>query len=171
MRLNRVYIIGITGTGKTSLAKKLSSILKIKAYDLDDIFWKRKYDLKRDEKQRSKILNKIVKNKSWIIEGVYTLWVNNAIKKSDLVIWLNFPFYILAYNILKRFILRTGKHKESIIDLFLLLKYAYRYKKKDQKAGFYEYKELIENNKVDYIYLKNKKEISKFLNELNLNLN
>jgi adenylate kinase family enzyme len=35
----KIFITGISGGGKTTLAKKLSFFLKISSFDLDDIFW------------------------------------------------------------------------------------------------------------------------------------
>jgi adenylate kinase family enzyme len=81
MNYKRIFILGTTGTGKTHLAYLLSKKLKIKKYSLDDVYWKRKYDIKRTEKERDKELKKITKNKRWIIEGIYSHWPKKAAKK------------------------------------------------------------------------------------------
>ena len=59
-------------SGKTTLAKKISKKLNIQHYDLDDLFWERKYDLKRSHEECTKRLKKIAKKKQWIIEGVFS---------------------------------------------------------------------------------------------------
>lgn len=160
--MKRIYILGNAGSGKTYLAKKLSKILKIQDYNLDDIFFYRKYDKKRSEKNREKLFKSIYKKKKWIIEGGYLSWIEEGIKKSDLVIFIEVPFYKTIYRVFKRFKKRKGKHKETWKDVFILIRSAKRYKKK----GYYKHQELIQKHKAEVIYLKNKKEINKFLRNI-----
>jgi adenylate kinase family enzyme len=146
-------------------------MLKLPVYDLDDIFWKhgseRKYDVKRDEKERNKLLKKITKKDKWIIEGCYSSWIEDSIKKSDLIIWLDPKFYVLAYRLILRFFKRKLLlSKEGLRDLGLLLKYAKNYHKKNQPAGYHKHRELIEKNKLRFIYIRNKKELNRFLKEV-----
>ena len=63
----RIYIIGSTGSGKTYLARKLSLLFGIKSYDLDDIYWIKKYYKKRDENVKQRMLERIYQKKEWII--------------------------------------------------------------------------------------------------------
>ncbi len=54
MNLKRIFILGNMGSGKSTLAKKISKKLNISHYDLDDIFWSRKFNKKRNYKLRDK---------------------------------------------------------------------------------------------------------------------
>lgn len=162
---NRILILGCSGSGKTFLANKISKNLKIKTYDLDDIFFERKYDIKRNEKDRLKLLSKVTRAKKWIIEGVYSSWIDDAVKKSDIVILLDLPFRILAWRILKRFIKRSINRKEGFKDMLMLIKYAYKYKSKNQASGLHKHKELINKHSVKYIHIKNKNELNKLIKE------
>ena len=166
MIIKRVHIIGTCGSGKSFLAKKLSSLLKIKVYDLDDIFWKRKYDLKRDEETRAKLLKKIAKKDKWIIEGCYSSWAEESIRKCNLLIWLDLSTHILTYRLILRFFKRKEfKKLEDWKGLRLLLKYAINYHKKGQAAGYYLHKGLIEKHKASFVYIRNKKELNRFLED------
>jgi len=162
MVMKRIYILGNAGSGKTYLAEKLSNMLKIPNYELDNLFFYRKYDKKRSEKNREKLFKNICKKKKWIIEGGYLSWIEEGIKKSDLVIFIEVPFYKTIYRVFKRFKKRKGKNKETWKDVFVLIKSAKRYKKK----GYYQHKELIQKHKLKIIFLKNKKEINEFLKDL-----
>ena len=164
--VRRVYILGNSGSGKSYLAKKISKILKIPHYDLDGIFFYRKYDKKRSEKNREKLFENLCKKKKWILEGAYSSWVDKGIKKSDLVIFLEVPSYKAAYRTLKRFKKRKGKHKETWKDFLVLLRHIKRYKSKRYTKGYYQHKTLIQQHKAKAVYLKSKKEINKFLKNL-----
>lgn len=107
---NKIHIVGIYGSGKSTLAKELSKLLKIKTYDLDEIKYKRKYDLVCSVKERVKKVNKISKKNFWITEGA---WLRNAIelyRKADLVIFLDIPKWIIYKRTLFRHIKRKIRH-------------------------------------------------------------
>lgn len=170
MPLNRIYIIGTVGSGKSYLAKKLSEILNIKHYDLDDIFWAEKYNEKRNEKERNQLFRKLCNKKRWIIEGVYASWIEEGIKKSDEVILMDTPLHKLVWRLTKRQINRekskkkgTKRYKESFIGCIGLIKKAIKYKNKNYPRGYYKHKELIGKHKIDFVCLKNKKQANDFL--------
>lgn len=51
---NKIHIIGSVGSGKTTLARELSSKLNIPFYELDNVMWKRyeSGDIRRTEEGR-----------------------------------------------------------------------------------------------------------------------
>jgi adenylate kinase family enzyme len=166
-KMNKIYILGTAGSGKTYLAKKLSYKFKIKHYDLDDIYWSCKYSKKRDKREMKIKLNSLIKNKKWIIEGVYGSWIESAIKKADLVIWLDIPFRVLSWRIFKRHFTRLNKkNPESFKDTLGLIKYARKYKIENHSSSYKSHKDLLERNKIQFVILKSRKEIEKFLKEV-----
>ena len=73
----KIHIIGGPGSGKTFLADKLSRQYGIPHYDLDDLQWDNAandYGTKRDPQERAALLDQILQNDDWIIEGVYYAW-------------------------------------------------------------------------------------------------
>lgn len=166
MKLNKIFIIGGPGSGKTYLAKKLSEKLKIKHYDLDNIFWKRKYDIKRDEKEKIRLINKILKTKKGIIEGVYTSeWIRKLYKKTDLVILLDIKLPRLIFRILKR-LFKDKENKRNLKGTLGLIKFAKRYRSKKFDKGHQKHLELINKHKPNIIILKNKRQIKGFIKSI-----
>ena len=78
MKYNKILIVGGIGSGKTTLAKKISKILKMKYYEIDNIAYKRRdVHEKYKPNERDKKLKSIVKRKKWILEGFYDRsWVH-----------------------------------------------------------------------------------------------
>lgn len=132
----KIRIVGCSGTGKTTLAKELSEKYGIPHYDLDDFFWDntaRFYGTKRDNDSRDSLLNNIVEQDDWIIEGVYFSWCKQTFERADQIYVLDVPRKVYRMRIIKRFALRKlgmekGK-KESLKSLCSLLKWADNYSK------------------------------------------
>ena len=172
MKQRKILIFGATNSGKSTLAKILSKKLKIRHYDMDDIFWKRKYDQKRTDKQCEKLLKIKCKKKQWIIEGAYSRWVECAIKSADFIILLKIPLRKLVFRLTKRTIKRKlsrdrkKRNRESFKDYKLLLKFAKKYGKKNDIGGYETHKQLSEKHKKEFIILKNNRQIKKFLRDV-----
>lgn len=106
-RLNsKIYIIGSVASGKTTLARKLSNLLNIPWYELDEIVYLRlpNGDVKRTKEERDRIFNQVIYSDKWIIEGVYRECFKSGFVMADTIIFLNTPSYKRTYRILKRWI-------------------------------------------------------------------
>ncbi len=143
----KIHIIGCSGSGKTYLAKKLSKEYCIEHYDLDDLQWDNSavtYGVKRNADERRAMLQDILKNEDWIIEGVYYKWCKQCFADADKIYLLEIPRYKYRYRIIKRFVkrkigLEKGK-KETVKSLKELLKWTDSYNENDME----EIKKLLE---------------------------
>ena len=61
---SKVHIIGSVGSGKTTLAKNLSTKLGIPYYELDNVVWKRYADgdVRRTDQERDVCLRSIIRS-------------------------------------------------------------------------------------------------------------
>lgn len=139
--MKKIYIIGPVGSGKTTLAKKISSKLNIKMYELDKIVWNDDENIKRTDEEVLKIFNEIIKQDSWIIEDVGRTIFIDGLKMADIVYYIDLK-PILIY---KRCVLRWIKqkigtepynYKPTIKGLIQMIKWA---------------RQDIKNKKIDYI--------------------
>ena len=165
--MKRIYIIGPSGSGKTTLAKKLSKKLGIPSYDLDDIFWIKKPVKKRRESLLKPRLKKLIKKKKWIIEVVFSSWVRDAVKKSDLIIWVDLSSKVLSWRLFTRYFKKKFRKEEmgSFNDTLKLIKYSRLYGKK-QSHLYKFHKKLVSEVKNKVVNIKNNKQLNMFLQSL-----
>lgn len=162
---NRIYVIGIMGSGKTTLADKLSNKEKIKHYSLDDIYHIVKFTKKRSPKEREKKLNSILSKKKWIIEGVHNKWTENIFKTADLVIWLDLNPRFLIWHLFKRAFKREDD-KAKYEHLRDSMKYAITYRKGSKKYVWHT--TMIEKYKPNLVHIQTKRQLRIFLKDLTL---
>ncbi|WP_410982582.1 AAA family ATPase [Bacillus cereus] len=105
---NKIHIIGSVGSGKTTLARELSSQLNIPHYELDNVVWRRTKngDVRNTPKERDEQLYNIVHSNAWIIEGAHHTWVLQSFQKADLIIFLDVSVAKRKSRIIKRFMLQ-----------------------------------------------------------------
>lgn len=164
--MTKIFIIGLSGSGKTHLAKKIKKKIKIPHFDIDDIYWKRRWCEINDKTFiKEKLDDFLDKNDSWIIEGVYTDFVDGVIKKADKIIWLDFNRNLMSFRILHRYFTDQKKNQCSTFqDTLRLIKIV---RESKPKVGSYlEHENLLKRHKIDFIKINNKKELKKYLKNI-----
>ena len=168
----KIHIIGCSGSGKTYLATALSEKYNIPHFDLDNIQWDNNsdgYGIKMPAEKRSELLNRILENDCWIIEGVYYAWVDKCFEDADKIIVLDVPKRIYTYRIIKRSVkrklgLEKGK-KETLKSVYNLLKWTNTF----QNKSMVEIKKILSAYPEKTVWLKCKKDVQKVLDEDNYN--
>ena len=162
----KIHIIGCSGSGKTYLAKALSEKYNITHFDLDDIQWDNTaegYGVKMPIEKRTELLNNILKNDSWIIEGVYYAWVGKCFEDADKIYVLDIPKRVYTYRIIKRAIKRKlglakGK-KETLKSVYNLLKWTDTFK----NINMVEIRKILSNYTQKTMWIKNRKEVKRVI--------
>lgn len=162
----KIHIIGCSGSGKTYLAKALSKKYDIPHYDLDDVQWDNNadgYGVKMPVEKRTELLNDILKNDSWIIEGVYYAWVGKCFEDADKIYVLDIPKRVYTYRIIKRTIkrklgLEKGK-KETLKSVYNLLKWTDTF----QNKSMVEIRKMLSHHTQKTIWINNRNEVKRII--------
>ncbi len=114
--INRIHILGASGSGTTTLANELSKRLNYMHFDTDDYFWMKTdppFQNKRCIQDRQILLKKDLEdNKKWVLSGSLCGWGDIFIPYFDLVIFLWIPKEIRISRLKAREKKRHGKKIE-----------------------------------------------------------
>lgn len=104
--VNRIHILGASGSGTTTLANKLSKKLGYEHFDTDDFFWIKTdppYQRKTPVEQRIEQMSKCLgRSERWILSGSLCGWGDVFIPYFDLVIFLWIPEEVRMKRLLER---------------------------------------------------------------------
>ena len=100
--MDKIVIIGSPGAGKSTFARDLGRILHINVVHLDRVFWEPGWKEKPRE-VRLDILQEIVRNERWIIEGTYLGSSEPRLKAADTIIFLDTASLVCLSRIIKRY--------------------------------------------------------------------
>lgn len=164
----KIHIIGCSGSGKTYLAKALSRKYDIPHFDLDDIQWDNNadgYGVKMPIEKRSELLNNMLQNENWVIEGVYYAWVGKCFEDADKIYVLDMPKRIYIYRMIKRTVrrklgLEKGK-KETLKSVYNLLKWTDTF----QNRNMEEIRKILAVYPEKTTWLRNRKEVQSIIDE------
>ena len=101
-KANRIHIMGAAGSGKTTLAQQLSGHLDVPCYLLDKIAYEGGSGEKIPLDVKLESIRSIIAQPGWITEGAFLWWTDQLLEAADLIIWLDLPFRITAWRIVKR---------------------------------------------------------------------
>ncbi|BDH61828.1 DNA topology modulation protein FlaR [Lysinibacillus sp. PLM2] len=167
---NRIHIIGSVGSGKTTLARTLSTKSKVQHYELDNVVWKRERsgneirDIRRSDEERDEYLNNIVNLNVWIIEGVHHKWVTPSLDNADLIIFLDTKYSIRIVRIIRRFILqKLGIEKANYKPTFKMFKQMFRWNAYFENESKQEILDILSQYNEKLIILSDNAEINKFI--------
>ena len=115
--MERVVILGPAGSGKTRLARELSSRTGLPAVHLDVLFWREEWaPAPRDEARRD--LTAAAARERWIIEGNFLpddeAEPDPRFQRADTVIFLDLPRRTCIRRVLMRLVRDRGRSRADL---------------------------------------------------------
>jgi adenylate kinase family enzyme len=110
--VDRIAIIGCGGSGKSSLARSLGSLLGITPVHLDGLYYDQDWK-PLDKEQFAALQRDLVTVPRWIIDGNYASSLPIRLQTADTLIFLDLPGWTCLWGIAQRRIRhRGGQHKD-----------------------------------------------------------
>jgi adenylate kinase family enzyme len=83
----RVVVIGSSGAGKSTFARKLGAVTGLPVTHIDQLFWQSGWVLTPAPEYHARLANVVARDR-WIIEGVNPSTLDLRLPRTDLMIWL-----------------------------------------------------------------------------------
>ncbi len=97
----RVVILGVTSSGKSTLAERLAKRFGLNFFDLDALHWEPNWQEAPLQVFRDRV-EKAICSDRWAIAGNYHIVRDIIWPKAEAVIWLDYPFLLVLWQLTRR---------------------------------------------------------------------
>ena len=99
--MKRIVVIGSGGAGKSTLARQIAAILRIKIIHLDAIYWKPGW-ISTSEDEWLRIIKALLAESEWVMDGNFGGTRRLRFEAADTIIFLDFPRALCVWRVLWR---------------------------------------------------------------------
>lgn len=92
---------GVTGSGKSTTAARLSGVSGVDWYSVDDLAWQPGWVMMPVEEQRG-LFGEVCSRDRWILDTAYSSWLDVALERADLIVALDFSRWVSLGQLLRR---------------------------------------------------------------------
>ncbi|WP_137293825.1 adenylate kinase [Nocardioides dongxiaopingii] len=110
MTYRRVLLYGVTGSGKSTAAARLSEATGIPWHSVDDLTWQPGWVALPDDEQRA-VFRDICAGERWILDSAYRAWLDVALARADLVVGLDYPRWLSFARLVRRTVRRAVRQE------------------------------------------------------------
>lgn len=105
LSVQRILIYGVTGSGKTTFAQRLSEATRIPWHSVDDLTWNPGWQEVPVEEQRRRI-TAICEGDRWILDTAYGKWLDLPLANVDVILALDYPRWFSLLRLTRRTLIR-----------------------------------------------------------------
>ncbi len=109
--VQRVSLVGVPGSGKTTLGRRLAAGLGVPFIELDSIFHRPDWGEIPDEEFRARV-TKAIAPEGWVADGNYGVVRDLVWARADTVVWLDLPRPVVMRRVVLRTIRRALTREE-----------------------------------------------------------
>jgi adenylate kinase family enzyme len=105
----RIVVVGTSGAGKTTLARRLAARLGLPHIELDAINWQPGWrDLARhDPELFIRRVSEAVQTEAWVADGNYGMVRDQVWTRATHLVWLDYERRVIMARVIRRSVLRT----------------------------------------------------------------
>ncbi|MGE5462306.1 MAG: adenylate kinase [Syntrophothermus sp.] len=104
----RVVVVGVTSSGKSTLAERISRYFDMDFVELDALYWEPNWQGAPPEIFRERV-ERAVRDEKWIVAGNYHVVRDLIWPRAEAVIWLDYPFWTVFWQLTRRTFRRWWK--------------------------------------------------------------
>jgi adenylate kinase family enzyme len=103
---DRVLIYGVTGSGKTTLARQVAERTGLPWHSVDDLTWEPGWVAVPADEQRSRI-TAICTQDRWVLDTAYGSWLDVPLARVQLIVALDYPRWRSLARLIRRTMMRA----------------------------------------------------------------
>jgi adenylate kinase family enzyme len=108
--VSRILVYGVTGSGKTTIARQIAERTGIAWHSVDDLTWNPGWVLVPNEEQRRRI-TEICAGERWILDTAYSRWLDVPLARAELIVGLDYPRWVSLGRLVRRTAIRAVDRK------------------------------------------------------------
>ena len=109
--MKRISVVGVTGSGKTTLARLLAERLGVPPTELDAIYWQADWTPLSKEAFRLRV-QPVLAGDRWVVDGNYSAVQDLVLARADTLVWLNYPLHLILRRLTRRTLRRVFLREE-----------------------------------------------------------
>jgi adenylate kinase family enzyme len=115
--MQRILVMGSSGSGKSTFARRLSEVTGVPFVSLDALFWKPGWQPSEEAAFEARV-DAAARQPLWIIDGNYTNRASGELRRqlADTVIWFDLPRRTCMTGILKRIASSYGEVRPEMAE-------------------------------------------------------
>lgn len=107
----RVAVVGVAGSGKTTLAAALAARLGAPLVELDALHWQANWQ-PADRMEFRRCVDAATTAPGWVIDGNYSKVRDLIWGRAEMLVWLDYPLATVLWQLLKRSVRRIASREE-----------------------------------------------------------
>lgn len=110
----RIKVVGNTGAGKTTFARRVAERLDVPHLELDEAFWGPDWQLVDAEEGRAAVarfVGSAPADGGWVVDGNWNGRIGDALP-AELVVWLDYPRRVVMPRVIRRTLMRVVTRRE-----------------------------------------------------------
>lgn len=110
----RIFVYGVTGSGKSVAAERIASMTGLPLHLIDDLAWEPGWVEVPETEQRRRI-ESICAGAEWVLDTAYGKWLDVPRGRTDLIVGLDYPRWLSLSRLVRRTVRRILK-KELVCN-------------------------------------------------------
>lgn len=175
IRVQLIHVMGVSGSGKTTTAKRIADRLGVPHIEMDAINWQPGWQMLPTDQLRTRVAE-VVAGDSWVIDGNYREARDLVWGRAQMVVFLDLPLITVLRRLLGRTVRRAAQretlwagNRENLRTAFLSRDSLILYALRTRKVRRREFEAGIQNpafQAIEFRRLRSQPEIEAFFSAL-----
>ncbi|MBK8207613.1 MAG: hypothetical protein IPK87_12625 [Planctomycetes bacterium] len=109
----RICVIGCSGTGKSTLARRLGVRMGLPVHHLDAMLWRAGWVM-TDRETEERTQREVVATDRWIIDGNFGSTMVIRFPRAQAIIWLDYPTWLAMWGVTRRVAHEKGRVRDDM---------------------------------------------------------